>query len=139
MNPGIHPFRLGSARRSCRYLNLGGRHPDGTSPPIARLSVPSGMVTCMAAQSDLDKLLKRQHLVLTRRQALACGLHHNAVHHAIQPGGRWQQMLPGVYLTVSGTPTRDQRDVAALLYAGPGGTLTGAAALVRHGFRIRSD
>jgi very-short-patch-repair endonuclease len=93
----------------------------------------------MAAESELDRLLKRQHLVITRRQALKCGLHHNAVHHAIQPGGRWQQMLPGVYLAVSGTPTRDQRDMAALLYAGPGGTLTGAAALVRHGIRIRSD
>lgn len=139
MNPGIHPYVIGSARRSCWSVKRDCRYPDASESAGRRLSVPSGMLTCMAAQSDLDKLLKRQHRVLTRRQALACGLHHNAVHHAIQPGGRWQQLLPGVYLTVSGTPTRDQRDVAALLYAGPGGTLTGAAALIRHGLRIRSE
>jgi hypothetical protein len=44
-------------------------------------------------------------------------------------------LLPGVYLTVTGTPTQDQLDTAALLYAGPGSTLTGAAALRRHGVR----
>lgn len=93
----------------------------------------------MDDRSDLDRLLKKQNLVITRRQALQSGLHHNAVHRAIQPGGRWQQLLPGVYLTVSGTPTRDQRDTAALLYAGPGGTLTGNAALLRHGMHVRSD
>jgi uncharacterized protein YbjT (DUF2867 family) len=42
---------------------------------------------------------------------------------------------PGVYLTVTGTPTQDQREMAALLYAGTGGTLTGPAALRRHGIR----
>jgi len=43
--------------------------------------------------------------------------------------------LPGVYLTVTGTPTIDQRDNAALLYAGPGSIITAAAALRRHGLR----
>ena len=52
-------------------------------------------------------------------------------------GGPWQRLLPGVYLTVTGTPTQDQLDTAALLYAGPGSTLTGAAALRRHGVRAR--
>jgi very-short-patch-repair endonuclease len=52
-------------------------------------------------------------------------------------GGPWQRLLPGVYLTVTGTPTQDQLDTAALLYAGPGSTLTGMAALRRHGVRIQ--
>ena len=80
--------------------------------------------------------MQRQHMVITRRQALACGLGHDAIHRQIRPGGRWQRLLPGVYLGVTGTPTHDQRDTAALLYAGPGGTLTGAAALRRHGMRV---
>ncbi len=47
--------------------------------------------------------------------------------------------MPGVYIAVTGTPTADQLDAAALLYAGPGGTLTGPAALRRHGLRTRSE
>ena len=38
--------------------------------------------------------------------------------HRIRPGGPWQRLLPGVYLTVTGTPTRRQLEVAALRCAG---------------------
>jgi very-short-patch-repair endonuclease len=94
----------------------------------------------MDDQSGLSDLMQRQHLVITRRQALACGLGHDAIHRQIRPGGRWQRLLPGVYLAVTGTPTQDQRDTAALLYAGPGATLTGPAALRRYGMRApRTD
>jgi len=86
--------------------------------------------------SGLDGLLQRQHFVITRRQALTCGVGHDAIHRNIRPGGRWQRLLPGVYLAVTGTPTNDQRDIAALLYAGPGSTLTGYSALRRHGLRV---
>ena len=41
-------------------------------------------------------------------------------------------MLPGVYLTVTGTPTQEQREIAALLYAGSGSVITGAVAVRRH-------
>ena len=41
-------------------------------------------------------------------------------------------LLPGVYLALTGTPTADQRDMAALLYAGSGSVITGQAALRRH-------
>jgi hypothetical protein len=44
-------------------------------------------------------------------------------------------MLPGVYLTQTGTPTNDQVQLAALLYAGPGSVLTGSAAIRRHKLR----
>jgi len=93
----------------------------------------------MADQLALSQLLTRQNLVITRQQALDCGLHYDVVHRRLRAGGQWQRILPGVYLTVTGTPTPDQRDTAALLYAGPGSTLTGAAALRRHGMRIQSD
>lgn len=84
---------------------------------------------------SLSKLLERQHGVITRTQALASGLNRDLIHRRVRPGGRWQRLLPGVYLTVTGSPTNDQRDTAALLYAGPGGTLTGTSALRRHGLR----
>ncbi len=93
----------------------------------------------MENRLDLSQLLKRQNCLMTRRQALDCGVHPNVLRRRVRPGGRWQELLPGVYLTVTGTPTRDQRDLAALLYAGPGGTLTGQAALARHRMRRRPD
>lgn len=92
----------------------------------------------MENRLDLSQLLKRQNSLLTRRQALDAGVHPNVVRRRIRPGGRWQELLPGVYLAVTGTPTRDQRDLAAVLYGGPGATLTGHAALARHGMRKRS-
>jgi hypothetical protein len=42
-------------------------------------------------------------------------------------------MLPGVYLTVTGTPTHVQKETAAILYGGPRTVITGAAALRHHG------
>jgi hypothetical protein len=93
----------------------------------------------MTNQLELRQLVKRQNLVFTRRQALAAGVHPNVVHRRARPGGPWQEILPGVYLSVTGTPTRDQRDTAAVLYAGAGGTLTGPAALARHGIRASSQ
>jgi hypothetical protein len=92
----------------------------------------------MDNQLELRRLLSRQDHLLTRRQALVAGVHPDVLHRRTRPGGPWQRILPGVYLTVTGTPTRNQRELAALLYAGSGGTLTGPAALARHGMRADS-
>ncbi len=48
-----------------------------------------------------------------------------------------QLLLPGAYLTTSGQPTRDQRKVAAQLYAGPDSLITGPAALEFYGIQGR--
>jgi hypothetical protein len=56
--------------------------------------------------------------------------------HRTRPGGPWQRLLPGVYLSVTGTPTRRQLEIAALRYAGPGSAITGLAVLRRHGVRV---
>lgn len=64
------------------------------------------------------------------------GLTDRQLRYRIRPGGPWQQLLPGVYLTVTGTPTRQQLEIAALRYAGPGSAITGLAALRRHGVRV---
>jgi hypothetical protein len=81
----------------------------------------------------LARLLADQYGVLARDQALACGHTRGSVQRLAGRGGRWQRLLPGVYLTVTGKPTRDQLDMAALLYAGPLSRITGAAALRRYG------
>jgi hypothetical protein len=76
---------------------------------------------------------QQQYRVISRKQALASGMARTTLDRAVGPDGRWQRLLPGVYLTVTGTPTRDQLDMAALLYAGSGSKITGTAALRRHG------
>jgi hypothetical protein len=50
-------------------------------------------------------------------------------------GGLWTRVLPGVHLVGGGHPTRRQRELAALLYAGSPSMLTGTTALRRHGVR----
>ena len=80
----------------------------------------------------LRQVLRVQHQVVTRRQALLCGMPHSTLDRQIAPGGPWQRLLPGVYLAVTGTVTRDQREMAALLYAGLGSLITGSAAVRRH-------
>jgi hypothetical protein len=83
-------------------------------------------------QVGLRALIERQDGVLSRTQALACGLSRNALAHRLRQGGPWQPLLPGVYLTVSGTPTLVQKEMAAILYGGPRTVITGAAALRHH-------
>jgi len=84
-------------------------------------------------QSRLRALIARQDCVVSRAQALAGGLTRNALSHRLRPGGPWRPMLPGVYLTVTGTPTPVQKEMAAILYGGPRTVITGAAALRHHG------
>jgi hypothetical protein len=83
----------------------------------------------------LRALIERQDCVVSRAQVLAGGLTHNALSHRLRRGGPWQSMLPGVYLTVTGTPTLAQKEMAAILYGGPRTVITGAAALRHHGMQ----
>jgi hypothetical protein len=83
----------------------------------------------------LADLLRKQHAVIARHQTVTCGMTADALWARIRPGGAWQRLLPGVYLTLTGTPTTDQRDMAGLLYGGPGSLLTAAAALRRLGLK----
>ncbi len=78
------------------------------------------------------QVLRVQHQVITRRQALLCGMPHSTLDRQIAPGGPWRRLLPGVYRGGTGTPTRDQPEVAALLYAGPRSLITGSAAVRHH-------
>ncbi len=84
----------------------------------------------------VTKLLARQNGVVTRGQLGDCAMSDAALRHRIRAGGSWQVVLPGVYLSSTGSPAVAQREMAALLYAGPGSVITGTAALVKH--RIRA-
>jgi hypothetical protein len=87
-------------------------------------------------EAALHRMLSRQDGVFSRQQALDCGMSLGQFRHRVRPGGPWQRLLPGVYLTVTGTPTRRQLEIAALRYAGPGSAVTGLAALRRSGVRV---
>lgn len=88
------------------------------------------------ARSALDRVLREQEQIITRAQAMECGLSRPEIRHRIRPGGPWQRLLPGVYLAVTGTPTQRQLEIAALRRAGPGSVLTGIAALRHQGVRV---
>jgi hypothetical protein len=79
--------------------------------------------------AHLLRILDAQHQVISRSQALACGLPRSTVTSWGKSKGKWQRLLPGVYLTVTGKPSPEQRLMAALLYAGPTSLVTGTAAL----------
>jgi hypothetical protein len=116
---------------------------QGRQPGPAARNADVGTCWHSADVTDLTELkaaaLKRalagQHGIISRHQALAAGVTRAMIERRTRGGGPWQRILPGVYLAVTGTPTTDQRDMAALLYAGPGSVITGAAALRRHGLR----
>lgn len=80
----------------------------------------------------LPDLLQEQFNVISREQAARYGITESAMRHRLRPGGPWQKILPGVYSLETGTVTTDQRQMAALLHAGPDAVLTGAAAVRRH-------
>jgi len=91
-------------------------------------------------QAVLTDLLGRQYGVISRAQAGACGMTTGALRYRLRPGGPWQLLLPGVYLAQTGAPGGPQREMAALLLAGPDSVLSGAAALSRHDIRApRTD
>lgn len=89
-------------------------------------------MTSAPDRERLARVLSCQYDVISRSQALACGVTKSALRHKLRPDGPWRKILPGVYVTVTGTVAQEQREMAALLYAGPGAVITGAAAVRRH-------
>ena len=83
----------------------------------------------------LQRILTAQHQVISRTQALEIGIPQSTVNTWCKAGGKWQKLLPGVYLTATGRITAEQRQVAALLYAGPQSVITGPVAMRLHRLR----
>jgi hypothetical protein len=89
-------------------------------------------VTPVFDRERLNRVLGEQFGVISRAQALESGVSRGRLDHLVRPGGRWQRILPGVYVVNTGAVSPDQRAMAALLYAGPKSLLTGAVAVRRH-------
>jgi hypothetical protein len=102
------------------------------------LSQPDVMLCPMPVTvriNGLGELLDQQFSVASRAQLLELGMKDTAVRWRIRAGGPWQTLLPGVYLGLTGAPNLLQKEMAALLYAGPGSLVTGPVALMHHGLR----
>jgi hypothetical protein len=89
----------------------------------------------VSSPDGLAELLDRQLSVASRGQLLALGLKDDAMQYRMRPGGPWQALLPGVYLAASGVPSFPQKEMAALLYAGPDSLITGPVALMHYSIR----
>jgi hypothetical protein len=102
------------------------------------LSVLDGSVSAMPASTpaELAWFVGYQYGVLSRPQIISAGLTDQWLRHRIRPGGPWQRVLPGIYLTTTGQPTRDQLQVAAALFAGPNSVITSWAALRYYRIRV---
>jgi hypothetical protein len=86
----------------------------------------------------LGQLLEKQCSVVSRGQLLALGMSDRAMQYRVRGAGPWQKLLPGVYLAATGFPSLYQKELAALLYAGPGSLVTGPMALMHHSIRSGS-
>jgi len=91
-----------------------------------------------SSPDGLGELLAQQSAVVSRGQLLALGMSDRAMQYRVRRGGPWQTLLPGVYLAASGIPSVSQKELAAMLYAGPGSLITGPMALLHHGIRSES-
>lgn len=83
----------------------------------------------------LERVVREQFGLVGRDQALGCGVSRSAVSYLLRKDGPWRKIMPGVYATVTGSITPDQRAMAALLHAGPRSMITGAVAVRRHHLR----
>src|SRR5580704_7271166 len=91
---------------------------------------------CTMAPTPIAQLLDDQLAVVSRGQLLTLGMSDNAMQYRIRAGGPWQVLLPGVYLGTTGAPNLVQKEMAALLYAGPGSLITGQTALLHYSMRV---
>jgi hypothetical protein len=70
-----------------------------------------------------EHLLLEQHDAVDTQQLAALGLTPDAIQANVE-AGRWRALLPRVYSTTTGPPSRSTRLNAALLYAGPSAILS---------------
>ncbi|MDD7937824.1 hypothetical protein PHK61_05240 [Actinomycetospora lutea] len=89
---------------------------------------------------DLEKLLAQSvDGVIAVRTLVALGIDETTVYRRCRHGGPWQRLLPAVILLHNGTPTRREREIAALVYCGAGAMLTGTSAPRHHSLRRLPD
>ncbi|GLZ47587.1 hypothetical protein Acsp06_37720 [Actinomycetospora sp. NBRC 106375] len=77
--------------------------------------------------------------VIAVRTLVELGVDETTAYRRCRQDGPWQRLLPGTVLLHNGTPTRREREIAALVYCGPDAMLTGVAAARHHGLRRLPD
>ena len=85
----------------------------------------------------LQHLLERQDNVLSRAQALDVGFTRGSIQRAVADG-RWQGLLPGVFLLHDQPPSRRQLVNAASLWAGPDAAIDAESACTWHDIAVPS-
>ena len=85
----------------------------------------------------LPGLLTSQDWIIAGDQARSFGLTNRAIYDR-KARGIWQRLLPDVYLAQPGEPSRRQRLIASLLYAGPEAAIDADDACVFHGIKALS-
>jgi very-short-patch-repair endonuclease len=75
--------------------------------------------TLLYDTAAMAALVAQQDGLITRSQAFSCGLTKQALRVRLREGGAWRVIVPGVYATFTGAVTPKQKEVTALLYAGP--------------------
>ncbi|MGH3616006.1 MAG: DUF559 domain-containing protein [Pseudonocardia sp.] len=86
---------------------------------------------------SIDCYLSRQAGVISRAQAIAAGMSADAVDHRLRTR-RWRPLHPRVYLVGGHRYDDEVRVRAAVLWAGDGAVLSGAAAAWWHGMVERA-
>jgi hypothetical protein len=81
----------------------------------------------------LDALLRRRERVAHHAELMAIGMSRSTICWRIGVRGPWQRALPGVVIAHRGIPTRRERLLASLAYAGDGAVITGLPALREYG------
>lgn len=79
------------------------------------------------AAVDLATVLRRQDGVISRSQALACGLSESRIRRLVD-AGTWWTVFPGVHTATDRSFTPAARVWAVVLWAGAGATLAGVTA-----------
>lgn len=87
--------------------------------------------------APLRALLGRQQHLMTRQQARDGGLTESAIRWGLERS--WHSVLPGVIHVLRNALTRDQKIIAALLYAGEHAVAHGATAATWYGLGCADD
>ncbi len=89
----------------------------------------------MSIQSRLDRLTRRQYGLITRSQALSCGLTAAMIRTRLERG-EWLEMRPSVYAVAGAPQSREQGLLAVLLAHGP--TSLASHGTATHHWRLKS-
>ena len=103
------------------------RDPQAAVLPVPLAPGSAGVRLMRVDEAAWAALLLAHDGVVTRADAFAHGWSAGAVEHRL--GRSWQVILPGVLLTVTGTPTQKQRCLAAIAWAGKHAALTAETGL----------